>query len=238
MPPAGPVAIWGMNGTSTIGGGLVSDPGPTWHIKGTGDFNNDGRTDIAFQNDNGKLVLDQTPPDLAPANAPSWAQDRAQLWNAAERAEPRANGRLATEIELALPHELTDAPRKTLLTDYLRPLIERHHVAADVAIHAPGQGSDHRNIHAHVLITHRELGPDGFGEVSNARTVTVRAKNTRASVSTHAHPGWCPAWPRLRRLNSSQAVSGEHLHARHHAPLPCPGAWTTGVARSRATSSG
>jgi hypothetical protein len=122
---------------------------------------------------------------LAPANAPSWAHDRERLWNAAELAEPRANGRLATEIELALPHELTDAQRKALLTDYLRPLIERHGVAADVAIHAPGQGSDHRNIHAHVLITHRELGADGFGEVSNARTVTKKVKGQVKEVTLY-----------------------------------------------------
>ena len=32
----GSVALWDMNGTTILGGGLVaSDPGPTWHIEGT-----------------------------------------------------------------------------------------------------------------------------------------------------------------------------------------------------------
>ena len=113
---------------------------------------------------------------IAPENAPAWAHDRERLWNEAERAESRANGRLATELELALPHELTDAQRKELLADYLRPLIERHGVAADVAIHEPGEGRDHRNVHAHVLVTHRALGPDGFEELSNPRTVQKKGR--------------------------------------------------------------
>jgi hypothetical protein len=47
-----------MRGTSIVGGGLVAnDPGPTWHVKGTGDFNGDGNTDIVLQNDNGLVAL-------------------------------------------------------------------------------------------------------------------------------------------------------------------------------------
>jgi hypothetical protein len=110
------------------------------------------------------------------------AQERAQLWNGAERIEPRANGRLATELELALPHELTDAQRKRLVMDFLAPIIARHGVAADVAIHAPGEGRDHRNTHAHVLITHRELGPEGFGEIANRRTITKKVKGQEKQI--------------------------------------------------------
>jgi MobA/MobL family protein len=119
---------------------------------------------------------------LAPDHAPAWTHDREQLWNQAERAEARANGRLATEFELALPHELTDAHRKELLIDYLRPIVERHGVAVDVAIHEPGEGKDHRNIHAHVLITHRELGAEGFGEIANRRTITKKVKGQQKEI--------------------------------------------------------
>jgi FG-GAP repeat protein len=28
----GEVAIWEMNGTSIIGGGVIANPGPTWHV--------------------------------------------------------------------------------------------------------------------------------------------------------------------------------------------------------------
>jgi hypothetical protein len=54
----GSVALWDMSGTTVIGGGLVSsNPGPTWHIKGTGVFFGDGSTDILLQNDDGSVAL-------------------------------------------------------------------------------------------------------------------------------------------------------------------------------------
>ena len=40
-----------MNGNSLIGGGTVSaNLGPDWQAIGTGDFNDDGHSDILFQN--------------------------------------------------------------------------------------------------------------------------------------------------------------------------------------------
>ena len=51
---------------------------------------------------------------VVPDGAPSWAMDRERLWNEADRAEHRANGRFATELELALPHELDAAQRREL----------------------------------------------------------------------------------------------------------------------------
>jgi len=127
---------------------------------------------------------------IARADAPDWAMQaareaRQRLWNEAERAEPRANGRLATELELALPHELTPEQRKELVSAFVLKIVEKYGIAADVAIHAPGQDGDHRNYHAHVLFTHRELGPDGFGEVSNARTVTKNVKGVEKDVTIY-----------------------------------------------------
>jgi hypothetical protein len=101
---------------------------------------------------------------MAPDNAPDWVQDRAQLWSNAELAETRANGRLATELELALPHEQDRKTQQQLVRDFLAPIIAREHVAADVAIHEPSEGKDDRNIHAHVLLTSRMIDEGGFIE--------------------------------------------------------------------------
>ena len=101
---------------------------------------------------------------ILPDNAPDWAHDRAQLWNAAEQAEKRKNSTVAREFEIALPAELSPAERELLVHDFTRELVARHGVAADVAIHAPGKEGDNRNHHAHILLTTRRLGPDGFGE--------------------------------------------------------------------------
>jgi hypothetical protein len=42
-----------MNGTKVIGGGTIAtNPGQNWIAVGTGDFNNDGHSDILWQNAN------------------------------------------------------------------------------------------------------------------------------------------------------------------------------------------
>ena len=47
----GQASVWEMNATTLIGGGAVSpNPGPSWRAVGTGDFNDDGLSDILFQN--------------------------------------------------------------------------------------------------------------------------------------------------------------------------------------------
>ena len=55
----GSVVTWLMDaaGTGLIGGAAIGiNPGPTWHVKGSGDFNGDGHADILWQNDNGAVV--------------------------------------------------------------------------------------------------------------------------------------------------------------------------------------
>ncbi len=99
-----------------------------------------------------------------PAGAPEWAADRAALWNVAEQAETRKNSTVARECEVALPDELSPAERRRLAHDLAREIVERHGCVADVAIHAPGREGDSRNHHAHILLSTRRLGPEGFAE--------------------------------------------------------------------------
>ena len=90
--------------------------------------------------------------------------DREQLWNAAETAEKRKDARVGREFELALPAELTKEQRRELATDFAKNLVYKYGVAADVAIHEPSRKGDQRNHHAHILITTRQVTPEGMGE--------------------------------------------------------------------------
>lgn len=99
---------------------------------------------------------------LAPDDAPSWAQDRAALWNAAEARETRSNSVTAREWELALPSEISDAARIDIARAFAQTLVDRYGVAADVAIHAPHREGDQRNHHAHILTTTRVLSAEGL----------------------------------------------------------------------------
>ncbi len=102
---------------------------------------------------------------LMPASAPESFQDRFVLWNAAEEAETRKNSRVAREVIIALPYELTTEQRESLTRDMAAYLVEKYRVAVDVAIHSPceGDGHDPRNHHAHLLFTTRELTLEGLG---------------------------------------------------------------------------
>jgi hypothetical protein len=99
---------------------------------------------------------------MAPKDAPEWAHDRNALWNEAERAERRKDAQLAREIEVSLPHELTDRQREWLIKDFARETFVRKGYAVDIAIHAPDKTSDDRNHHAHLMVTMRTLDADGF----------------------------------------------------------------------------
>jgi Ti-type conjugative transfer relaxase TraA len=95
-----------------------------------------------------------------------WARERAALWNAAERAEARKDARVAREIEVALPHELTAAQRLELTREFSRSLADQYGVAVDFAIHSPHGHTDIRNHHAHIMLTTRKVGEWGLGEKS------------------------------------------------------------------------
>lgn len=120
---------------------------------------------------------------------PAWAGNREAVWNMAEKAETRKNSTVAREFEIALPDELNPQQRRDLANSFARELVNKHGFVADVAIHAPGKEGDNRNHHAHILVTTRRLGPEGFtektrelddlktGEVSNWRARFAQLQN-------------------------------------------------------------
>ncbi|MCF3948604.1 Ti-type conjugative transfer relaxase TraA [Acidiphilium iwatense] len=97
---------------------------------------------------------------------PEWARDRLALWNAAEASEKRKDARVAREIEVALPHELSADQRLALTREFSQALAKQYGVAVDFAIHAPHGHTDIRNHHAHILMTTRKVGREGLEEKS------------------------------------------------------------------------
>lgn len=99
---------------------------------------------------------------LAPANAPAWALDRAQLWNRVEAGENRSDSQLAREFEISLPVELTLDQQIKLVRGWVAAELTPHGVIADSCIHIdkprPGKPA---NPHVHIQNTMRALAPDG-----------------------------------------------------------------------------
>jgi len=95
-----------------------------------------------------------------PENAQPQLSDRGILWNAVEWAESRCNARTAREIILALPRGLTLPDWIDMVTEFITENFIEHGMIVDFAIH---EGDHSDNPHAHLLLTTREVCPDGFG---------------------------------------------------------------------------
>lgn len=108
---------------------------------------------------------------VPPENAPDWARDRQQFWNAVEHKEKRKDSQLAIPYDIALPYELTLEQNIALIQEYAKTAYADRGLVADIAIHRPDPRRDPRNIHAHILIPTRPIDENGFGpKVRSART--------------------------------------------------------------------
>lgn len=92
---------------------------------------------------------------VLPDGAPQWAQERATFWNRSEAADKRADAQIAREIQISLPHELSDRERRELTTGFSQHIAERFGIAVDTCIHRPHEKGDERNHHAHLLLSTR-----------------------------------------------------------------------------------
>jgi ATP-dependent exoDNAse (exonuclease V) alpha subunit len=140
---------------------------------------------------------------IAPEHAPDWVQDREHLWNAVERSETRINSQVAREIQLSLPHELTDAQRKELVAEFVRDNFVAKGMVADIAIHAPSRHGDDRNVHAHVLLTTRAIEPNGFAE-----------KRREWNAKEHLYE-WRENWAAIQNRHLVQALGKEAPKVTH-----------------------
>ena len=91
-----------------------------------------------------------------------WARDRASLWNLVE-STPRRNARLAREVLVVLPMELSATQRVQLARRFGQELADRYLGAVDTTVHPPRPTSKEVNHHAHLLMTPREVTPEGLG---------------------------------------------------------------------------
>jgi hypothetical protein len=133
--------------------------------------------------------------------APDWMADRARLWNAVEAAEKRKDARLAKEIEFALPRELGRAPWIDITRQMADVYVTQGHIV-DISIHEDGRGN---NPHAHLMLTTRAVGPDGF-------KLKLRDADGVAFV-TEARE----AWAKIANDALGKAGAGVEIDARSHA---------------------
>ena len=91
-------------------------------------------------------------------NMPEWAEDDpGAYWEAADEHE-RANGRLYSEVQFALPKELGEAERRELAGEFAERVCSGERLPYTLAIHRGGANGE--NPHAHLMFSER--GNDGI----------------------------------------------------------------------------
>ena len=101
---------------------------------------------------------------LLPEGAPVRLLDRSVLWNEVEAGERRKDAQLARDIEIALPRELSRAEAVALVRDFVAEQFVARGMVADLNVHWGTASDGEDQPHAHVMLTMREVGPEGFGK--------------------------------------------------------------------------
>lgn len=87
-------------------------------------------------------------------NMPAWAKTPGEFWEAADTYE-RANGRVYTEVVIALPRELSKDGREKVVNDFVEKEIGDR-FSYTVAIHNPRALDGGEQPHAHIMFSIRE----------------------------------------------------------------------------------
>lgn len=99
---------------------------------------------------------------LRPENTPDCLHVPSEvLWNIVEKKETRSNSRTAKEFKITLPTELSNEQNIALMKDFLLNHFVDKGIICDFVLH---NDKDNKNPHAHVMITTREITPNGFGK--------------------------------------------------------------------------
>ncbi len=146
---------------------------------------------------------------LAPANAPEHiVKDSTALWNEVERVERQQNGQTARYFDVAIPAELNNDDKKRLVLEYCQKNFVDKGMIADIAFH----DLDSDNPHAHVMLTLKTIGPEGFGKKERSWNDRKMSVLWRESWSAMANSY-------LAAAGSSERIDHRSLQAQHEEAL-------------------
>ncbi|UAK25300.1 Ti-type conjugative transfer relaxase TraA [Sphingomonas nostoxanthinifaciens] len=152
---------------------------------------------------------------LLPEGAPERLRDRETLWNEVEATEKRKDAQFAREVEFAIPREMTPAQGVALARDFVsREFVERGMVA-DLNVHWDIGPDGEAKPHAHVMLTMREVGPDGFGPKVREWNATVLLQSWRENWASHVNDRLAQLGIEVRIDHRSYDAQGIELEPQH-----------------------
>lgn len=142
-------------------------------------------------------------------NAPERFQNREELWNEVEKIEKAADARLAREIEVAIPRELSLEEMKNLVAGYAKMLTEEG-MCVDAAIHLKVG-----NPHAHLMCTTRKIKADGTWDQKEKKVYALDESGNKIPV-IDPETGEQKIGARGRRIWKRVTVAANDLNAKEN----------------------
>jgi hypothetical protein len=130
---------------------------------------------------------------MLPQGAPERLSDRTTLWNEVEAGEKRKDAQLAREVEFSIPREMNEKQGVSLARDFVEKEFVRRGMVADLNVHWDKAKDGSPKPHAHVMLSMREVGPEGFGKKNRDWNSAEHLKGWREAwgpMSTSAWPSW------------------------------------------------
>src|SRR3546814_686372 len=144
---------------------------------------------------------------LAPEGAPERLNDRATLWNEVEAGEKRKDAQLAREVEFSIPRELNQQQGIQLARDFVEKQFVERGMVADMNVHWDMGKDGQPKPHAHVMLSMREVGPEGFGQKVREWNSTALLQEWRVAWADHVNE-------RLAELDIDARIDHRTLEAQ------------------------
>ncbi|WP_327754354.1 Ti-type conjugative transfer relaxase TraA (plasmid) [Sphingobium sp. SJ10-10] len=144
---------------------------------------------------------------MLPQGAPERLSDRTTLWNEVEAGENRKDAQLAREIEFSIPREMNEKQGVALARDFVQKQFVDRGMVADLNVHWDKAKDGTAKPHAHVMLSMREVGPDGFGQKVRDWNRTELLQHWREAWADHVNE-------RLAKLDIDARIDHRTLEAQ------------------------
>ena len=152
---------------------------------------------------------------MLPEGAPERLNDRTTLWNEVEAGEKRKDAQLAREVEFSIPREMNEKQGVQLARDFVKKQFVDRGMVADLNVHWDKAKDGTPKPHAHVMMTMREVGPEGFGKKNRDWNSTELLKDWREAWSAHVNERMAELGLEGRIDHRSYEAQGIGLEPQH-----------------------
>ena len=152
---------------------------------------------------------------MLPEGAPERLNDRTTLWNEVEAGEKRKDAQLAREVEFSIPREMNEKQGVQLARDFVKTQFVDRGMVADLNVHWDKAKDGTPKPHAHVMMTMRDVGPEGFGNKNRDWNSTELLKDWREAWSAHVNERMAELGLEGRIDHRSYEAQGIGLEPQH-----------------------